>query len=225
MYNSWSSDGEMVSMTRAHHTGQPEAPLVSHLQTKKEPQAYLQRLKEGNGTDGKCSRRIVLAVGMIRQAAISLHLLDFSATCSCSSFSVSRETRAKRLDVDSSFPRERRRSFSTPPPEPVPGMTGGPNVHKSPQIHLYRSPVSCSTKRRRSASVPDLLRRASRPGHSLESTTQQSPAKGVITQPYPPAPSLGQTQVMSCVVGWGTLTVAVHTSVQSKIFECVTDIG
>lgn len=125
-------------------------PLSAGLQPKK---PCFQRPKDDGRGDGR-DRKFVVAMGLVSRSSFSLHLLDLSAApCCCSSFGVPSETRAERLDVDASLPRERRSPFFTTPPPTIPGSPRGLNIHKSPQIHLYRSPVSHSANR--GVSVPD----------------------------------------------------------------------
>lgn len=117
----------------------------------------------------------IQVLGVVKSSDISLQLLEPSSVYSCSSLYVPAEVKAVNIPVRSY------NSSMTPPPQSVlASITGGLKFHKSPQIHLFRSPVShrkrksrCkwradqghkSKLRRRSASVPDLNRRTGKGG-------------------------------------------------------------
>lgn len=116
--------------------------------------------------------QFVLALGVVRQRDVSLHLLELTSMCSCHGYSLSTRSRGTYLPVHTHIPLPRQ-SVTTPPPttplSSVLASTGGLIFHKSPQIHLYRSQVRIGRgqgggAKQRSTSVPDLRRRRGRGG-------------------------------------------------------------
>ena len=80
----------------------------------------------------------VITLGLIKQSAVPLKWLDLGSVCTCSGYCVPSSIRGTNMLT---------RILSEPPREPVtPQSVPFPQecltFHKSPQIHLFRSPVS-----------------------------------------------------------------------------------
>ena len=166
---------------------------------------------ECNTAQDNKHEKIILILGAVGMSDVSFQWLDFSCSYFCSSYFTPTQVSVSKL------PLKHKRAMRSPSPDLMPATML--SLHKSPQIHLYRSPVSSCRRvgskvgrrrptKRRSTSVPDLNRRAgNRRRGQLEGMTRQvmegvarrgvssrcssaSPRKGVgVLQPSSPSSS------------------------------------
>lgn len=143
-------------------------------------------------------KRIVLGLGVVSQCSVfhDLHLLDLSTTSSCSGLCVPTSTSLDVRGHTSLPPPPQNLHSSTPPPpttttkspSPQPPSTPHstptrPDFHRSPQIHLYRSPHRL--KRGVSTSVSDLLNVTAKESEKLQQCDPPGDSAGFFPEPVP----------------------------------------